>query len=63
MRQDIEGDFSYVKRSKIVLYEDAESLANEVSFLPQKLQNGSDNIFLSFSEAADLEPAIKSLKI
>ena len=62
MRQDIEDDFSYVKRSKIVLYEDAESLANEVSFLPQKLQNGSDNIFLSFSEAADLEPAIKSLK-
>ena len=63
MRQDIEDDFSYVKRSKIVLYEDEESLANEVSFLPLKLKNGSDNVLLSFSEAADLEPAIKSLKM
>ncbi len=62
MLQDIEDDFLYVKRSKIVLYEDEESLANEVSFLPQKLENGSDNVLLSFSEAADLEPAIKSLK-
>ena len=62
MRQDIEDDFSHVKRSKIVLYENEESLANEVSFLPQKLKNGSDNVLLSFSEAAELEPAIKSLK-
>ena len=62
MLQDIEDDFLFVKRSKIVLYEDEESLANEVSFLPQKLENGSDNVLLSFSEAADLEPAIRSLK-
>ena len=63
MRQDIEVNFSCVKSSKIVLYENEESLASEVSFLPQKLKNGSDNVLLSFSEAIDLEPAIESLQL
>lgn len=63
LQQDIGDDFSCVKSSKIVLYEDAKSLADEVSFLPKKLKNGSDNTHLSFSEAVDLEPAIESLKL
>jgi len=63
LRQDIGNDFSCVKSSKIVLYEDAQSLAKEVSFLPKKLKNGSDNIHLSLSEAVDLEPAIENLNL
>jgi D-amino-acid dehydrogenase len=63
LRQDIDDDFSCVKSSKIVLYEDAESLAKEVSFLPKKLKNGSDNVYLSLSEAVDLEPAIENFKL
>ena len=63
MRQDIGDDFSYFKSSKIVLYEDEQSLAKEVSFLPRKLKNGSDNLHLSLSEAINLEPAIENLKL
>ena len=63
LRQDIGDDFSYVKSSKIVLYEDAQSLAKEVSFLPKKLKNGSDNLHLSLSEAVNLEPAIENFKL
>ena len=63
LRQDIGDDFSYVKSSKIVLYEDAQSLAKEVSFLPKKLKNGSDNLHLSLSEAINLEPAIENFKL
>jgi len=63
MRQEIDDNFSCIKSSKIVLYEDEKSLASEISFLPHKVKGGSDNIHLSFSEAASLEPAIESLDI
>ena len=63
LRQDVDDDFSCFKSSKIVLYEDAQSLAKEVSFLPKKLKNGSDNIHLSLSEAVNLEPAIENLNL
>jgi len=63
LEQDIKEDFLHKKSSKIVIFENKDSLKNEVNFLPEKTKNGSDSIFLSASEILNIEPALESFNI
>ena len=60
---DVGQDFLHQKSSKIVVYENKDSFKDEVKFLSQKTDKGSDNAFLSPSEILEIEPALKSFNI
>jgi len=63
LREDIKEDFVHKKSSKIVVYENKNSLKTELNFLAEKAKKGSDITFLSASEMINIEPALESLNI